>query len=200
MAKWLSDMVLESSTVCLEPMEASHADALVAAASDGALWELWFTSVPSPETIKKYMEQALAAKEDGTAMPFVVMDKASGKVIGSTRYCNLAPHHRRLEIGYTWYSKSFQRTSVNSECKLLLLGHAFEALDAIAVEFRTHSENKASRAAIARLGARQDGILRQHMILPDGSIRDTVVFSIIREEWGHVKANLLQKMKKHREI
>jgi len=198
--KWLSESVLEGDSVCLEPMKPTHADALIEAASDGNLWELWVTTVPSKETITDYMEQAFFAKSDGTAMPFVVIEKASGKVIGSTRYCNAAPAHRRVEIGYTWYSKRYQRTSVNSECKVLLLGHAFEALDAIAVEFRTHIENKASRTAIARLGAVQDGILRQHLIMPNGSIRDTVVFSITRDEWQAVKANLLQKMKKYRDL
>ncbi|MGB2080104.1 MAG: GNAT family N-acetyltransferase, partial [Vibrio sp.] len=187
---WLKDIELESHTIKLIPLSKEHASALVEAATDGELWKLWYTSVPSAETIHTYISQALEQKSKGLALPFVVFDKLSGKIIGSTRFCHADPTNQRVEIGYTWYSKSYQKTSCNTECKLLLLTHAFETLDAIAVEFRTSWHNHASRAAIARLGAKQDGVLRNHQKLPDGGYRDTVVFSIINLEWPAVKQSL----------
>ena len=191
---WLKEIELESSSVKLLPLREDHAEAMVEAASDGNLWELWFTGVPNKERITAYLAYAFDAKEKGTALPFVVVDKVSNKIIGSTRYCNADLENNRVEIGYTWYAKSFQRTSVNTECKLLLLTHAFEKLNAIAVEFRTHWHNQASRAAIARLGAKQDGVLRNHQKSTDGVYRDTVVFSIIDHEWPAVKTNLVSKL------
>lgn len=192
--RWLRDVVLESETVKLAPLHRNHADALVEAASDGQLWSLWFTGVPGPDTIHSYIEKALSEKEAGRALPFVVIEKASNKIIGSTRFCNADSQNNRVEIGYTWYAKSYQRSPVNTECKLLLLGHAFEDLNAIAVEFRTHWHNLESRAAIARLGAKQDGVLRNHQRMPDGGYRDTVVFSIINHEWPVVKQSLMHKL------
>lgn len=185
-AKWFTDIELGAGSVSLRPMVASDAVALVDAAADGQLWELWYTQVPSADTVEQYVSFALAEKAAGRALPFVVLDADSGEVIGSTRYCNAEPEHRRLEIGYTWYASRYQRTPVNSQCKLLLLEHAFEVLGAVAVEFRTHWHNQRSRQAIARLGAKQDGVLRNHRIEADGARRDTVVFSILDSEWPAV--------------
>ena len=197
MKKWLTATELQGETVTLAPMTRQHSEALVAAASDGKLWELWYTGVPSPSAVEQYIEFALAEHQADRALPFVVVDNASKQIIGSTRYLNATPEHRRLEIGYTWYSARFQRTRVNTECKLLLLTHAFERLAAIAVEFRTHWHNQASRAGIARLGAKQDGVLRNHQIDPHGIYRDTVVFSIIEPEWRAVKKSLSFKLERH---
>lgn len=194
MKKWLEEVTLSGERVSLVPLSKEHRNALIKASSDGKLWELWFTSVPSEETVDGYIKKALGDKQQGEAMPFVVIDKDTGQIIGSTRFCNAVPEHRRVEIGYTWYSKTFQRTAVNAECKLLLLTHAFETLDVIAVEFRTHWHNHASRNALARLGAKQDGVLRNDSIEPDGAFRDTVVFSIINSEWPSVKKSLLSKL------
>ncbi len=191
---WLKAIELESNSVKLLPLLPEHADDLVAAASDGELWNLWYTSVPNQETIDTYIQQALDQQQRGESLPFVVMDRASGKIIGSTRFCHADTINKRVEIGYTWYAKSYQRSSVNTECKLLLLTHAFETLNTIAVELRTHWHNQASRNAIARLGAKQDGVLRNHQQLPDGSYRDTVVFSIINQEWRAVKNSLIHKL------
>ncbi len=191
---WLKDVELESQKVKLVPLSELHTDALVEAATDGELWKLWFTSVPSADNINEYILNALDQKAKGLALPFVVVEKSSGKVIGSTRFCNADPLNNRVEIGYTWYSKSYQRSSCNTECKLLLLTHAFETLDAIAVEFRTSWHNQTSRSAIARLGAKQDGVLRNHQKLANGGYRDTVVFSIINVEWLSVKDSLEFKL------
>jgi RimJ/RimL family protein N-acetyltransferase len=146
--------------------------------------------VPSPEATPAWLEKALDMREHAGAMPFVVRDNATGDIVGSTRYFNVDAANRRLEIGHTWYAKRAQRTAINSECKLLLLTHAFETLHCIAVEFRTHWFNHASRAAILRLGAKQDGVLRNHQLMPDGSRRDTVVYSILDSEWAAVKSHL----------
>lgn len=191
---WLKDVELETENVKLVPLNMGHNDALVEAASDGELWKLWFTSVPSAESVADYISTALDQKAKELSLPFVVISKSSGKVIGSTRFCNADPVNQRVEIGYTWYSKSYQKTSCNTECKLLLLTHAFESLDAIAVELRTSWHNQASRAAIARLGAKQDGVLRNHQKMPNGGYRDTVVFSIINSEWLSVKTDLEFKL------
>jgi RimJ/RimL family protein N-acetyltransferase len=163
---------------------------LVEAASDGELWRLWYTAIPSAATIDQYIDSALIEQQHGRALPFVVVDQHSGAVLGSTRFCNASPADKRVEIGHPWYAKSAQRSAVNTECKQLLLTHAFEVLDSIAVEFRTHWHNHASRAAIARLGAKQDGVLRHHQRSADGCYRDTVVFSIIDSEWPTVKQSL----------
>lgn len=188
--RWLTDVELLDEEVVLRPLQPDDKAGLIKAASDGRLWELWYTGVPSRETAAAYIQEALANKQVGTALPFVVIDRASGAIIGSTRFCNAEPSHRRLEIGYTWYARRYQRTGVNTQCKLLLLTHAFEQLGAVAVEFRTHWHNQASRNAISRLGAKQDGILRNHRVEPDGARRDTVVFSIIDAEWPSVRKSL----------
>lgn len=191
---WLYETTLKGNLVTLAPLKREHSDALLEAASDGELWNLWYTSVPSINTIEAYLHQAFKDQSEGRALLFAVIDNATQKIIGSTRYCNADSLNKRVEIGYTWYAKSFQRTGINTECKYLLLNHAFETLNSIAVEFRTHWHNQASRAAISRLGAKQDGILRNHQKSAEGVYRDTVVFSIINQEWLTVKKNLEYKM------
>ena len=188
-AAWLQPVDLVGTHVRLEPLQAGHAAALRDAMSDGELWRLWYTAVPTFDGMDGYIATALAERDAGVSLPFVVRD-AGGAIVGSTRYCNVDGLNRRLEIGYTWYAARVQRTGLNSEAKLLLLRHAFETLDCIAVEFRTNWFNQRSRAAIARLGAKQDGVLRNHRLMPDGSLRDTVVFSIIASEWPSVRQNL----------
>jgi RimJ/RimL family protein N-acetyltransferase len=189
-SRFVEPVTLAGTHATLEPLAPSHREAIAAAAADGELWKLWYTSVPAPQDTGKWLEAALDMRERQGAMPFAVRDNASGDVVGSTRYFNVDAANRRLEIGHTWYARRAQRTAINTECKLLLLAHAFETLGCIAVEFRTHWFNEASRAAIARLGAKQDGVLRSHQLLADGSRRDTVVFSIIDGEWPAVKAHL----------
>ena len=189
MPRWITPTTLAGEHVVLEPLEVQHADALAEAAADGELWRLWYTFVPAPEAVVGYIDTALAERAQG-GLAFAVRDRASDTVIGSTRYCHVDETNRRAEIGYTWYAQRFQRTAINSECKRLMLAHAFETLDAIAIEFRTHWHNRASRAAIARLGAKQDGVLRNHQISDDGILRDTVVFSILAHEWPAVRQNL----------
>ena len=188
-APWLQPIILKGSHVRLEPLQGAHAQALREAAADGELSRLWYTSVPAADAVEGYIATALAECDAGVSLPFVVRD-ARGDIVGSTRYCHVDAAHRRLEIGYTWYASRVQRTALNTEAKLLLLRHAFEALDAIAVEFRTNWFNQRSRSAIARLGAKQDGVLRNHMLLADGSYRDTVVFSIIASEWPAARRHL----------
>jgi len=189
MARFIEPVTLVGRHATLEPLDASHVAPLAEAASDGELWRLWYTGVAPPERMGGYVAAALDMRERYDAMPFVVRD-ATGAVVGSTRYFNVDVANRRLEIGHTWYARRAQRTPVNTECKLLLLTHAFEKLGCIAVEFRTHWFNQASRAAIARLGAKQDGVLRNHQLGTDGAKRDTVVFSIIDGEWPAVKKHL----------
>jgi len=197
MNDWLKEVELKGSNVTLIPMALCHRDSMIEAASDGKLWDLWFTGVPSEKTVDQYLKVALEDKANFMSLPFVVIDNESGKIIGATRFCHASPEHRRVEIGYTWYSKSYQRTLVNTECKLLLLSYAFESLDAIAVEFRTNWHNHQSRNAIARLGAKQDGVLRNHTLEVGGGYRDTVVFSIINLEWPVVKKSLRFKLSSH---
>ena len=192
--RWIEPVTLTGSKVILEPLSLEHLDGLISAVKDGELWNLWFTSIPAPEKAEEYIKTALGMRENAGAMPFIVRDRESNKIIGCTRYFNVDEVNQRLEIGYTWYSESYQRTAVNTECKYLLLSHAFEKLDAIAVEFRTHWHNHKSRAAIARLGAKQDGVLRNHQRIADGSYRDTVVFSIINLEWPAVRQSLMFKL------
>lgn len=192
--RWIEPITLTGSKVILEPLSLEHQDGLIEAVKDGELWKLWFTSIPSPEKAEEYIKTALDMREKAGAMPFIVRDKDTHKIIGCTRYFNVDETNQRLEIGYTWYSESFQRTMVNTESKYLLLTHAFEKLDAIAVEFRTHWHNHKSRAAIARLGAKQDGVLRNHSKSSDGVYRDTVVFSIINSEWPAVRQSLIFKL------
>ncbi|MCE9684816.1 GNAT family N-acetyltransferase [Shewanella sp. AS16] len=190
---------LSGERVVLEPLTLEHTAALSLAARDGALWELWYTSVPHPDEVAAYIQEAMKSESLGESLAFAVRDKLSGLVVGSTRICSWDQANRRLELGYTWYGKSAQRSGINTETKLLLLGYAFETLGVIAVEFRTHWFNQASRQAIARLGAKQDGVLRNHKILKDGSLRDTVVFSILDSEWPAVKANLQFRLLQHKE-
>jgi len=191
---WLSEQVLEAELVQLRPLLEADKPALVAAAADGRLWELWYTQVPSVDTVDAYVDFALSEQAAGRALPFAVVERASGEVIGTTRLCNAEPANRRLELGYTWYASRVQRSAINTQCKLLLLGHAFEQLSAVAVELRTHWHNRASRTAIARLGAKQDGVLRNHRVDPDGALRDTVVFSILDSEWPTVRKSLQFKL------
>jgi N-acetyltransferase len=188
-SRFIEPVTLRGRHATLEPLAPVHESAVRQAAGDGELWRLWYTSVPAPDSTGAWLATALAMRDNLGAMPFVVRD-ASGEIVGSTRYFNVDAANRRLEIGHTWYARRAQRTAINTECKLLLLAHAFETLGCIAVEFRTHWFNHASRAAIARLGARQDGVLRNHQLMPDGSRRDTVVFSILDSEWPAVKRHL----------
>jgi RimJ/RimL family protein N-acetyltransferase len=176
--------------VQLEPLSTAHASGLQDAITDGALHTLWYTIVPPPESLDTWIATSLKAREAGAALPFVVRRLRDDRIVGSTRFMNIEAAQRRLEIGTTFYSASVQRSALNTECKRLLLAHAFEALHCLAVEFRTHWFNHRSREAIARLGAKQDGVLRQHQRLPDGSLRDTVVFSIIDSEWPAVRHHL----------
>jgi RimJ/RimL family protein N-acetyltransferase len=194
---WLQPVTLAGDIVVLEPLRHDHVDDLVAAASDGRLWELWYTSVPTPEGMAAEVAARLAALDAGTMLPFTVRRADTGVVVGMTTCCNVDAAAPRVEIGYTWTARSAQRTGVNTESKLLLLGHAFETLGCIAVEFRTHWHNVQSRTAIARLGAKQDGVLRNHRRQPDGSLRDTVVFSIIESEWPAVRTGLRHRLARH---
>lgn len=195
--KWLNPIQLESEHIKLVPLQEHHKADLLAAVADGNLSELWFTSVPDAASIDAYIARALEDFNQDKGLAFVVINKQTDQIIGSTRFTNATPEHRRLEIGYTWYAQSYQKTYVNTECKLLLLSHAFEALNAIAVEFRTNWFNFKSRNAIARLGAKQDGVLRNHQLMADGSYRDTVVFSIIESEWPTCKRSLTYKLQQN---
>jgi len=186
---WPEVVTLRGPHARLEPLSSQHHDGLVEAVKDGELWKLWYTSVPTPGDMTKEIDRRLGLQASGSMLPFTVFD-ADGKVCGMTTYMNIDAANRRVEIGSTWYAKSAQRGALNTQCKLLLLGHAFDALNCIAVEFRTHFFNHQSRRAIERLGAKQDGILRSHQIGPNGTLRDTVVFSIIAGEWPTVKAHL----------
>lgn len=174
----------------LEPLSAEHVPALIDAARDGDLWNLWFTTVPSPSQMADQVAQLLRQRDTEGILPFVVRRKGDDRIVGATRYMAVQPAHRRLEIGGTWYAASQQRTGLNTECKWLLLGHAFEQLGCIAVELRTHVLNHRSRRAIERLGARLDGILRHHMVMPNGTLRDTAVYSITSYDWPTVKVHL----------
>ena len=186
---WLEPVTLSGPHARLEPLSHEHREGLVDAVKDGELWKLWYTSVPSPDGMAKEIERRLSLQAAGSMLPFTVFD-ADGKIAGMTTYMNVDAANRRVEIGSTWYAKWVQRSGLNTQCKLLLLGHAFETLDCIAVEFRTHFFNHQSRRAIERLGAKQDGILRSHQLAPNGTLRDTVVYSIIAAEWPTVKAHL----------
>jgi N-acetyltransferase len=196
--RFIEPIALRGNIAALEPLATEHAPALAAAAQDGELWRLWYTAIAAPDKMDAYVATALDMRERLGAMPFVVRDIASGDIVGCTRYFNVDAKNRRLEIGHTWYARRVQRTSLNTECKLLLLGHAFEKLGCIAVEFRTHWFNHASRNAIARLGAKQDAVLRNHQLGPDGVKRDTVVFSIIDNEWPAVRQHLRYQLERPR--
>jgi len=189
MSAWTDQPTLTGEHVTLEPLQATDGDALVRAAADGELWKLWYTTIPGPNTVGDYLARALADRDAGTAMPFLVRD-GSGQVAGSTRFFRMEPETPRLEIGFTWYAQRAQRTPLNTQAKRLLLGHAFDVMGCAAVEFRTHSFNLASRAAIERLGAHYDGTLRRQMRMPDGHLRDTRVYSILDREWPTVRTHL----------
>lgn len=187
---WLAPITLTGRHAVLEPLLPAHHDALVEAVKDGALWNLWYTSIPKPDAMQAEIERRLGLQAKETMLPFTVLSTALNRVVGMTTYMNVDAAQRRVEIGSTWYAASSQRTPLNTECKLLLLTHAFEVLDCVAVEFRTSAFNHASRNAILRLGAKHDGVLRNHMRHADGSLRDTFVFSIIAPEWPAVKSHL----------
>ena len=189
MTKFVQPVTLTGQHATLAPLSTAHLAGLQAAAADGELHRLWYTSVPTPDGMSAEIERRLGLQAQDAMQPFTVLD-AEGRVAGMTTYMNIDCKNRRVEIGSTWYAQRVQRTALNTECKLMLLRHAFETLDCIAVEFRTHWMNHQSRAAIARLGAKQDGVLRNHLRMPDGSLRDTVVFSIIASEWPTVRAHL----------
>jgi RimJ/RimL family protein N-acetyltransferase len=197
MSAWLSPIRLAGQHAALEPLALEHLDGLKAAVQDGELWKLWYTAVPAPEAMRAEIERRLELQAKGTMLPFTTRD-ASGKVVGMTTYMNVDAMHKRLEIGSTWTAGSAQRGPLNSECKLMLLAHAFERLGCIAVEFRTHFFNQQSRRAIERLGAKLDGILRNHQRAANGSLRDTAVYSIIESEWPAVKAHLRWQLDKPR--
>lgn len=189
---------LEGHGVRLVPLSPVHAAGLRAAAADGALWNLRITSVPEPDDTDAYIAQALQGQADGHMLPFAVLDATSDTVLGSTRYHDMVPAIARLEIGYTWYARSRQRTRVNTACKLLLLTHAFEALGAAVVGWRTDNYNFVSQCAIERLGAHRDGILRHHTLRRDGTVRDTVMYSLLAGEWPEVRAHLLHQLQRPR--
>lgn len=186
----ISPVILEGQHVRLEPLKPKHEESLVAAAADGELWNSTVTIVPSRSTVSAYIEAALNGQTKGLELPFVIIRRSSGQVVGSTRFYNIDRDHRRAEIGYTWLGASAQRTSVNTEAKLLLLTHAFEVWGCVRVAFVTDVLNHQSRRAILRLGAKQEGILRNHMVMPNGRYRDSVYFSIIEAEWPQIKAQL----------
>ncbi len=186
---WLEPVTLAGEHAMLEPLAETHEAELAAACADGRLWELWYTTVPRPEAMQAEIARRLSLQQAGTMLPFAVRHPG-GRIVGMTTYMNVDATNRRVEIGSTWYAASVQRTALNTECKAMLLRHAFERLECIAVEFRTHYLNHASRAAIERLGARLDGVLRSHQRMRDGSLRDTAVYSVTAAEWPAVRANL----------
>ena len=186
---WPDPITLRGVHARLEPLSHQHREALEEAVKDGELYKLWYTAIPRPENMAKEIDRRLGLQAAGSMLPFTVFD-ADGKIVGQTTYMNIDATNRRVEIGSTWYAKSAQRGPLNTQCKLLLLTHAFEQLDCIAVEFRTHFFNHQSRRAIERLGAKQDGILRSHQVAPNGALRDTVVYSITAAEWLTVKVHL----------
>jgi N-acetyltransferase len=180
--------------VSLVPLAYSHHDDLIEAVKDGELWTLWYTKIPTPEQMRAEIGRRLGLQEQGSMVPFAVIEKSTGQAVGMTTFMNIDALNRRVEIGSTWYRKRVQRSALNTECKLLLLTQAFEHLHCIAVEFRTHVFNGQSRAAIERLGARLDGILRQHQIAANGTLRDTCVYSILDREWPTVKTHLTHRL------
>ncbi|WP_449466501.1 GNAT family N-acetyltransferase [Stenotrophomonas humi] len=195
-ADWTKVPTLTGAHARLEPLQMAHIDGLRGALGDGRLSDLWYTQVPSAKTMTGYVQAALQAQAEGKALPFVVLN-AADEVVGTTRYYSLEAEVPRLSIGYTWYSESAQRTGINTEAKLMLLTHAFERLQCLSVVFETSWFNFNSRTAIARLGAKQDGVLRNHRRHPDGTPRDTVIFSIIDAEWQGVKRHLQHRLDAH---
>jgi RimJ/RimL family protein N-acetyltransferase len=194
---FVAPVTLKGRHASLVPLSPDHHDDLITAVRDGELWKLWYTTVPSPEGMAAEIERRLGLQAKGSMLPFTVLD-ADGKPAGMTTYMNVDAPNRRVEIGSTWYRAVVQRTALNTECKLLLLTHAFESLDCIAVEFRTHGLNSQSRRGIERLGAKFDGLLRNHSIMPNGTFRDTAVYSIIAGEWPTVKTHLSWQLAKPR--
>jgi RimJ/RimL family protein N-acetyltransferase len=197
--RWLEPVTLVGAHARLEPLDARHSIELIEAVKDGELWRLWYTSVPPPDTMRDEIDRRLALAAAGSMLPFAVVDCLTSKAIGMTTYMNADAVHRRLEIGATWYRKSAQRSAINTECKMLLLTHAFQTLGCIAVELRTHFFNHQSRRGIERLGAKLDGILRSHQLASDGTLRDTCVYSIIASEWPTVKSHLSWQLNKPRD-
>lgn len=193
----LTPIALRGTHASLVPLSHDHVEALAGAARDGELWKLWYTTVPAPERIAQEIDRRLGLLVTGSMLPFTVLD-ASGTPVGMTTFMNVDAVNHRVEIGSTWYAARVQRTALNTECKLLLLAHAFETLQCIAVEFRTHIMNTQSRRAIERIGAKLDGILRNHMRMPNGTLRDTVVYSIVESEWPTVQAHLRWQLERGR--
>ncbi len=181
----------------LEPLSPDHRDGLASAAADGKLWELWFTVVPEPSQVGAYIAEALSGQRDGHMLPWAVRELSSGAIIGSTRYHDIVAPIDRVEIGYTWYARSWQRTHVNTACKLLLLGHAFDRLGCKVVGLRTDNFNFASQRAIEGLGAKKDGVLRHHRARRDGTVRDSVMYSILASEWPDIKRHLELRLARH---
>jgi RimJ/RimL family protein N-acetyltransferase len=190
-------VTLTRGDIQLEPLTAAHADGLAAAAADGRLWELWYTSVPEPAKTADYIEKALAGQQAGHMLPWAVRELTGGTIVGSTRYHDIAADIDRVEIGWTWYGSSWQRTRVNTVCKLLLLGHAFETLGCAVVGLRTDNFNFASQRAIENLGAKRDGVIRHHLARRDGTARDTFIYSILASEWRDVKRHLELRLARH---
>jgi N-acetyltransferase len=198
MTHFVTPIALSLRGLRLEPLSLLHEEGLRQAAQDGELWKLRITSVPEPENTRKYIEDALKMRDDGNRFAFAVIDEATGKVLGSTSYHDILPAVKRVEIGYTWYAKSVQRSHVNSTCKLMLMTHAFETLQCGVVGWRTDNFNFASQKAIERLGAQKDGTIRGHALRRDGTIRDTVMYSMRAGEWAEAKAQLLYQLDKPR--
>ena len=191
-------VTLEGHGVRLEPLGRDHHDGLAAAARDGELWTLWFTSVPEPDQTHAYISAALAGQDAGHMLPWAVRELSTGLIAGSTRYHDIVGAAHRVEIGYTWYARRWQKSHVNTACKLLLLGHAFDTLQCAVVGLRTDNFNFASQNAIEGLGAKKDGVLRHHAPRPDGTVRDTVMYSILSSEWRDVKRHLEARLIRHR--
>ncbi|HEX9398331.1 MAG TPA: GNAT family protein [Burkholderiales bacterium] len=192
-----SPTTLEGHGVRLEPLTHSHRDHLAAAAADGKLWELWFTSVPGPGEEPAYIATALAGQEAGEMLPWAIRDLKSGAIVGSTRYHDIIPGADRVEIGYTWYAQRCQRTHINTACKLLLFGFGFEKLGCKVVGLRTDNFNFRSQKAIEALGAKKDGVIRHHWPRRNGTVRDTVMYSVLSAEWPDVKRHLEQRLARH---
>ncbi len=190
-------IALEGHGIRLEPLAETHRDGLNAAAADGRLWELWFTSVPGAEGMARYIADALAGQAEGHMLPWAVRDLASGAVVGSTRYHDMVPAIGRVEIGYTWYAQRCQRSHVNTACKLLLLAHAFDLLGCAVVGLRTDNFNLRSQRAIEAIGAKKDGVLRRHQARRDGTVRDSVLYSIVKEEWPDVRSHLELRLRRN---
>jgi len=193
-------VTLEGHGIRLEPLSFEHQGGLAAAAADGQLWELWFTSVPEPQQAHAYIAGALAGQQAGHMLPWAVRELMSGEIVGSTRYHDIVAEIDRVEIGYTWYGKRWQRSHVNTTCKLLLLGHAFDALGCKVVGLRTDNFNFPSQRAIEALGAKKDGVLRHHLARRDGTVRDSVMYSILASEWPDVKRHLELRLTRHGDV